>query len=578
MYLSEFSLSPFIQQLTMELSHVAQDIVRCDLCDTPVPSQYCDFCHIYLCKACAEEHLLDASKQHYVVPFKDRRARSTVNYPLCKKHSSMQCELYCEQCEVSICDHCVSSDNHESHNVKDYSSIIIRKKNVQEDLMEFENNLYPKYIMMCKSIMGMKTEQCENSKKITTALIEQGEIWHKEIDTVINNLKSKLEEMDSENLAVIKKKEDEITFTISKIEQNIADLRNLLDSNDESLFFKYKSENAKFRRIPPKLKICLPNFTPQNIKIEELIKQFGSLSALLITTEDHENRTETFENGSYSLKPLLDRPQIITTIQTGYGGFIKGLRRVVVCNNGEEIWTCGDNSSIMSLYNLKGELLKTIKTRSGNMPWDITVTKYGDLVYTDYIGRTVDIVKNTEIQEVIKLHDWRPCSVCSTSADDLLVLLKNDYLEQTKVVRYSGFTEIQSIQFNNNDTLYSSSDIKYITENRNLDICVTDSTANAVVIVDHAGQFRLNYPDFLSTTRRVEPIGITTDSQGRIITTDWNNVTKYGIYILNQDGKFLRCIGLPYFHCPTGVCVDPKDNLLMAEYYTGKVKKIKYCL
>lgn len=87
MYVSEFSLSPFIQQLTMELSHVALDIVRCDLCDTPVPSLYCDFCHTYLCKACAGEHLLDASKQHYVVPFKDRRCRSTVNSPLCKKHS-----------------------------------------------------------------------------------------------------------------------------------------------------------------------------------------------------------------------------------------------------------------------------------------------------------------------------------------------------------------------------------------------------------------------------------------------------------------------------------------------------------
>lgn len=576
-YVSE-SLSTFIQQLTMELSHVALDIVRCDLCDTPVPSLYCDFCHTYLCKACAGEHLLDASKQHYVVPFKDRRCRSTVNFPLCKKHSSMQCELYCEQCEVSICDHCVSSDNHESHNIKDYSSIIMRKKDVQEDLMEFENNLYPKYIMMSKSILGMKTEQCENSKKITTALIEQGEIWHKEIDTVINNLKSKLEEMDSENLAVLTKREDEITFTISKIEQNIADLRNLLDSNDESLFFKYKSKNAKFRRIPPKLKICLPNFTPQNINIEDLIKQFGSLSALLTTTEDHENTTETSETGSFSVKPLLDRPQIITTIQTEYGGYIKGLRRVAVCNNGEEIWTSGDNSSIMSLYNLKGELLKTIQTRSGNMSWDITVTKCGDLVYTDYIGRTVDIVKNTQIQEVIKLQDWRPCSVGSTSSDDLLVLLKNDYLEQTKVVRYSGSTEIQSIQFNNNDTLYSSSDIKYITENRNLDICVADSTANAVIIVDYAGQFRSNYPAFFSTTESLfEPIGITTDSQGRIITTYWHRDTEYGIYILDQDGKFLHCIDLPYLHCPWGVCVDNKDNLFIAEYYTGKVKKIKYC-
>lgn len=76
--------------------------------------------------------------------------------------------------------------------------------------------------------------------------------------------------------------------------------------------------------------------------------------------EDYENIIEIFEIGFFLVKLLLDRLQIIIIIQIEYGGYIKGLCRVVVCNNGEEIWIFGDNSSIMSFYNFKGELLKII--------------------------------------------------------------------------------------------------------------------------------------------------------------------------------------------------------------------------
>lgn len=40
------------------------------MCDTPVPPLKCDFCQIYLCKACVGEHLLNESRKHHVVSFK----------------------------------------------------------------------------------------------------------------------------------------------------------------------------------------------------------------------------------------------------------------------------------------------------------------------------------------------------------------------------------------------------------------------------------------------------------------------------------------------------------------------------
>jgi hypothetical protein len=84
----------------------------------------------------------------------------------------------------------------------------------------------------------------------------------------------------------------------------------------------------------------------------------------------------------------------------------------VACLSDEEIWTCGTGST-MKLYNInQGSLLKSITTKSGNDPYDTAVTNSGDLVYTDYGDRTVNIVKNEEIQTVIRLQNCMETSWC----------------------------------------------------------------------------------------------------------------------------------------------------------------------
>ena len=58
------------------------------------------------------------------------------------------------------------------------------------------------------------------------------------------------------------------------------------------------------------------------------------------------------------------------------------------------------------------------------------------------------------------------------SSGDLLVITLSDDGKQTKVVRYFGSTQNQT------KPLYSSGyGDKYLSENRNLDICVADSNA-----------------------------------------------------------------------------------------------------
>lgn len=105
------------------------------------------------------------------------------------------------------------------------------------------------------------------------------------------------------------------------------------------------------------------------------------------------------------------------------------------------------------------------------------MTKDGDLVYIDYNDCSVNIVKNTHIESVIKLREWIPRGVCSAFSGDLLVVVQSaDDDKQSKVLRYSGSEEKQSTQFNDKKAPpYSSGgDNKYISENKNKDICVSD--------------------------------------------------------------------------------------------------------
>eukprot|EP00105_Crassostrea_gigas_P020623 XP_011439453.1 PREDICTED: uncharacterized protein LOC105336719 [Crassostrea gigas] len=240
------------------------------------------------------------------------------------------------------------------------------------------------------------------------------------------------------------------------------------------------------------------------------------------------------------------------------------------------VWTHGLTNKI-KCFNIKGSLLQTIETKSGQNPNDIAVDIDGDILYSDWKTRTVNKVKNGLTEELIRLQGWTPVNLCVTSSGDLLVTMCRDDETQSKVVRYSGSTVKQTIQFDDKGKpLYSgNARLKYITENRNNDVCVADLGAGAVVVVNQDGKLRWRYTGHPSVTKNkpFNPYGITSDSHSHILTADRNNLC---IHILLQNGQFLRYIDNCDLENPCGLYVDNNDDLFVSEFYKGNVKKIKF--
>ncbi|XP_034306452.2 tripartite motif-containing protein 2-like [Magallana gigas] len=549
----------------------AQDVHRCDLCETAIVHSYCDFCHVNLCKPCVVDHISDGYDKHKIVPFQKRR--STLIHSKCETHPHRNCEFQCEDCNnMFVCSSCMASKQHKGHNFLEVTEVYKAKKDdIKKDTKELENHISPTYEEIAFDLENQLASIDGGYEKLEITMSKQGEQWHREIDFIVNKMKTEISEIKVKHKELLQKHLNEIKQIQCLIKETLHALRKIEESTEVSSTIEYSSKIRELSKPPPNVNITLPTFIPKPIDCDKLYTLFGHITPLSTATEEQillQNQPHTSD------RELLDEPELVATIQTGYEKL-----RSVTCINEERIWTSGMTKDIKCL-NIKGSTLHTILAKSGVWPSDIAVDNDGNLLYSDSTTRTVNKVKSGQTEELIRLQGWKPFNLCVTSTGDLLVTMYSHYSEdktQSKVVRYSGSTEKQTIQFDNEGKpLYSENgSIKFISDNRNHDICVADCEAGAVVVVNQDGKLRWRYSGhpFVTKNKPFSLWGITTDSQGRILTADDDN---HCIHILDQNGQFLRYIDNCDLKDPYGLCVDNNDNLFVCEYSKGNVKKIKY--
>nr|XP_019925335.2 uncharacterized protein LOC105334330 [Crassostrea gigas] len=552
----------------MDPRTTAQDVHRCDLCETAIVHSYCDFCHVNLCKPCVVDHISDGYDKHKIVPFQKRR--STLIYPKCEIHPHKNCEFQCKDCNnILVCSSCTASEQHRGHIFVDISTVYkAQTENIEKDTEELVNTISPTYEEIARDLENQLANLDGGYEKLTTTMSKQGEQWHREVDIIINKMKTEINKIKVKHRDILQKHLDEIKQIQSLIKQTLLAIKEIEKSIEVSPAIKYNSKIRELSKLPPKIEVPLPKFIPKPIDHEKLYSLFGQITPLSTATE---GRNLSLNQPTTSVRELLDEPELVATIQTGH----EKLRNVTCLNDGS-IWTSGETNDI-KCFNTKGLLLQTIKNKSGKYPNDIAVDSDGHLLFTCGATRTVNKERNGQTEELIRLRGRLPSQLCVTSTGDLLVTMYSDDGTQFRVVRYSGSTEKQTIQFDDKGKpLYSGNfNTKYITENRNHDICVADWEDRAVVVVNQDGKLKWRYTGHPSVTKNIpfKPFGIITDSQSRILTADSDN---HCIHILDQNGQFLRYIDNCDLKDPYGLCADNNGNLFLCEFYKGNVKKIKY--
>nr|XP_034324676.1 uncharacterized protein LOC105343899 isoform X2 [Crassostrea gigas] len=550
----------------------AQEAVYCDLCETALVHMHCDTCLINLCTACVGEHMImDEPRGHQVKRFQSRTSGQHPNK--CLTHSEKRCDLFCKQCQFPVCSHCIASGSHSNHKIVVLKQIIeFRKKKAARDQRLLRSLILPSYQTISQKLQN-ELDYVENEyEKVVRAIERHGELKHSEIRSTVNKLKVKAGVIRSKQVKILQKHIFAINGKISSIGDEIDNSQNVLDSQSLIVVSCYASKCPEFKMLPQIVNVEVPQFMSRMIPEAEKDAMFGSLSVEDVQTEVVYTEMPAALYSS-PLKELIEKPEVISTINSCHSSCLYSL----ACLGNDMVFTTGNNCTIESikLTIIGGSCVQHTRIESGNRSWDITLDRDGHLVYTDREKQTINLLKNKKTNVFLTLKNWRPVNICSTLYGDLLAIMDSCDQKHTRVVRYSGTAEKQSIQFDEKGKplFHSYNGYKYIAENRNLDICVVDCQAGAVVVLDQAGKLRFRYTGQMTApkNRLFCPLGLTTDSQCQILISDISNDC---IHVIDQDGQFLRYIDCG-LKCPWGLCTDMDDNLYVAEK-GGTLRKIKY--
>ena len=220
---------------------------------------------------------MDESTEHKVIPIK--QTLSAVFYPKCLKHSSKNCELYCEQCTIPICVQCASSKEHRGHGFKDLLECVERKREAsQKDLQELESSILIEHKEFASCIRNQKANLDKTLEESKTAIDKHGEKLHTQLSDVVEKFKSDIVKKHQERIAALTKTEEKNAFTISDIEKCILSVQELQASRDLGRIFEYKSRNEELRKTPANLNVTLPTFVAYDITNDKLNELFGSLT------------------------------------------------------------------------------------------------------------------------------------------------------------------------------------------------------------------------------------------------------------------------------------------------------------
>lgn len=113
--------------------------------------------------------------------------------------------------------------------------------------------------------------------------------------------------------------------------------------------------------------------------------------------------------------------------------------KIVCVLSMNQIFVCGNNKIIKQM-NLEGKFVEKVIIEFGIQLFDFVLISDVQLMYSDYNGKCVNVVRNNgKIENLIKFQKWFLMVFCMMVVNDLLVIMEFEDLVMCKVVCYLGF-------------------------------------------------------------------------------------------------------------------------------------------
>jgi tripartite motif-containing protein 2/3 len=414
---------------------------------------------------------------------------------------------------------------------------------------------------------------------LRTAVKSAGETLKNIVDIVVSENTQEVDNIEKSLLEELQNQDTTFGDYISYLHDLLKELYGYMSSRKLSKTISKLFERfPDIQPLPETRKLVTPVFTTSQYSKDDVAKSLGKISfenkkaemrkikAMEIASPSTSKQKDEDMHQESDGKPAMSLSSSVTEVRDFTAPGVDLAFHVSPDKSGR-FWVSDSYGNLVHT-DLEGNELQEIQT-SDELYGHHTVTQDGELIFTDTDNNVINkITKDNEITKFSKTGDWAPLSIHSSriNGNILVGMVKNG---EAKVTRYNeAGKELQKIQKDTKgQRLYSEP--RYITENINGDVGVSDHNKNRVVVVNRSGQHRFSYtghgPGFW-------PYAICTDVLGHILVCDGFTDT---IHLLNQDGQFLSLL-LSKQHGidePRSVCVDDDSNLYVGQRNTVTVYK-----
>ncbi|XP_052681676.1 uncharacterized protein LOC128162486 [Crassostrea angulata] len=310
-------------------------------------------------------------------------------------------------------------------------------------------------------------------------------------------------------------------------------------------------------------KVCVYRYITRQDALTDQSRMMESLSG--IPTPG----TEKPQQGNQCLLKLMSPPELLHSLT------VTGVDHCyhISCVTSDRVWVSEIENNLILTDTTGVPLHRVEDSWSGLYNGGLhTVNRESELIYIDRNYNINKLSKGMKTTTTfLKRTDstWKPqCVYWSPSTGDLLVGMCYRHTDTGKVTRYNQSGQLtQTIQHDNTGRgLYSIP--RYITENNNGDVVVSD-WLSGVVVTERGGKHRYSYTGPPSGSV-LQPCGICTDALSHILVCDSKTNT---VQMLDKDGQFLSHLltksqemGVPW-----SLSYDVNTHRLWVGSYNNKV-------